>query len=697
MDLIDRKRIINKELPRYKNGEQPKWIDKNAENIVTAGASLLGFGAQMNSAGDYNKSQDDLNMQAGQSQSSTGGYGYQTQNAVDASREAEEVKAKNKAETLGLMGSGAATGAAVGSLLGPVGGIVGGAVGGIAGLVGGLFGGKNRERKMKEAIRKQQYEAGLRNEFNRARANTSRLSDAYAEENGFDATQYLNTGFAKGKQPVYSPFGKINAAPDSKVSKGEVAIDTRTGSRYRIPTGPNDTALFAGGKNPYTAIITNKYGLSDIAMNDPETAIALQGALKENGMLGRNKQGYKCGKMPKYKIGRSPKGDLPPVLEDTVFPEIKYDIYDEDIPELTEEQLKNIALKNQVKRGPVIYGSKNKSKIGAAIPVGSANPKFAEMDFVNLPVTNMNIRNVDGAKLQNNAEPKVGNIGNPFIPTSMVNREWMTDLPLSSINPASIYSQESPKFRDPSLTVSEDPVFLDIPNGPISGAQIPIPTVTPNFRQPGQIDVKPSNVKNPNTAGGKKEKGSDKLSWIPNAISSGLGLLAGYNQYTDAKNQSVYKPDTYVRNPYSGKANSILAGLRPNELPIINSILKERDAANYGLVNSGGLTTAQKYLGRIATARNSQANIYNALANLQNMHNQYRSAYANSLLQQGAQEAANQMAAMRADNDVYMRGHAARQQGMQVGMQNMLAQLQQGIANEEKRRMFNKMYGLYAA
>ena len=236
---------------------------------------------------------------------STGGYGYQAQNAADTSKEMSEVSAQNTASTLGLVGSGASAGAAIGSLAGPVGGLIGGAVGAVGGLIGGIFGGKSRARKAKEALMRQQREAAIQTDFNRARANTDRLSDKYAEENGFDAGQYLNSGFAKGKQPVYSPFGKVNAKADSKVSKGEVAIDTLTGSRYRIPTGPNDTALFAGGKSPYTAIITNKYGLSDIAMEDPETAIALQGALKENGMLGRNKQGYKCGKLPKYYLGRN--------------------------------------------------------------------------------------------------------------------------------------------------------------------------------------------------------------------------------------------------------------------------------------------------------------------------------------------------------------------------------------------------------
>lgn len=116
--------------------------------------------------------------------------------------------------------------------------------------------------------------------------------------------------FAKGKQPTYSAFGPTNAKPDSYVSKGEVAINTMTGDAYRIPTGKNDTAKFVGGKDPYTAIISNKYGLSDYAMVDPIGAIELQGMYKNMGLLGKSKGEYKAGKMPRRDTGWLPNAIL---------------------------------------------------------------------------------------------------------------------------------------------------------------------------------------------------------------------------------------------------------------------------------------------------------------------------------------------------------------------------------------------------
>ena len=598
MDLTQRKYINNnKDLLKFDKGLTP-FQQRLQANGATALTSTVGFVGNLANAGSYNKTVDDLNTQAGQSSMSTGGYGYQAQNTADTSKEMSEVSAQNTANTIGMVGSGASAGAAIGSLAGPVGGLIGGAVGAVGGLIGGIFGGKSRARKAKEALLRQQREAAIQTEFNRARANTDRLSDKYAEENGFDATQYLNSGFASGKQPVYSPFGKVNAKADSKVSKGEVAIDTLTGSRYRIPTGPNDTALFAGGKSPYTAIITNKYGLSDIAMEDPETAIALQGMLKENGMLGRNKQGYKCGKMPKYKYGDQPWGYKDPFIT---------------------QKMKELGIPDPTETIPF------------SIP--------------NEPVTPASISGIRPDEQPRIGGGPTGQIYTNKIPTT-----------IGGVYPASI-PEYSLKFKEPSLTV-------DVPS-----------------------------VKNDDVNSKKSKKSWD---WLPNAISSGATSLAGLGQYLSAKGQSVYKPNSYVPNPNKGKAMNILAGLRPNELPIINSLTDAQGRAYYGLDNAGGVSAAQKYLARVGTARNTQRGIYEALAGLQDRYNQMRSQYANSLLSSGAQEAANMMNANKYDTDIYMRGHAARQQGMQTGIQNMIAGLQQGIANADKLNRFNKMYSLYA-
>ena len=53
------------------------------------------------------------------------------------------------------------------------------------------------------------------------------------------------------------------------------------------------------------------------------------------------------------------------------------------------------------------------------------------------------------------------------------------------------------------------------------------------------------------------------------------------------------------------------------------------------------------------------------------------------------------MAASQFAEDMTAKAHAARQQGMQTGISNMLAQLQNYYANEFKRNQFNETLGLY--
>lgn len=580
MDLTQRKYINNnKDLLKFESGLTP-FQQRLQANGATALTSTIGFVGNLANAGSYNKTVDDLNTQAGQSSMSTGGYGYQAQNTADASKEMSEVSAQNTANTIGMVGSGASAGAAIGSLAGPVGGLIGGAVGAVGGLIGGIFGGKSRARKAKEALMRQQREAAIQTDFNRARANTDRLSDKYAEENGFDATQYLNSGFAKGKQPEINIPGYHTT--DSKLSGKEVyghvnplGIVDFIG---RVPGKKDnkDSHNFAGGKDPGTFVITNKYGLSDIAMEDPETAIALQGALKENGMLGRNKQGYKCGKLPKYYLGRN-------------------------------------------------------------LNLGSLSPALNGMQKAALPV-----------------------------------------------------ELEQIKYRDPSLTANIP--MLNINKGEI----FKYPNADKMYEDYSKKNISPILKDQEDHQTTSPKRNGINLDWLPNAISSGATSLAGLGQYLNAKSQSVYKPNSYIPNPNKGKAMNILAGLRPNELPIINGLTDAQAKAMYALDNAGGMSGAQKYLARVGMLRNTQKSVYDALFGLQGQYNQLRSQYANSLLSSGAQEAINRMNANKYDTDIYMRGHAARQQGMQTGIQNMIAGLQQGIANADKLNRFNKMYSLYA-
>lgn len=183
--------------------------------------------------------------------------------------------------------------------------------------------------------------------------------------------------------------------------------------------------------------------------------------------------------------------------------------------------------------------------------------------------------------------------------------------------------------------------------------------------------------------------------WIPNAISSGATMLGGLVQYLDAKNQSVKKPNSYVSNPYELEALSTLAGLRINPYPIMQQLRSAEHRTNSAIDRSGGLGVGQRKLSRLSALNTTQNNISNVLSTIQQQNNSYLSDYAKTALQAGANNAKMKMAADQYDLDYYSKAHAARQQGMQAGMYNMINGLQQYYANDFKRRQFNDTMGLY--
>lgn len=186
------------------------------------------------------------------------------------------------------------------------------------------------------------------------------------------------------------------------------------------------------------------------------------------------------------------------------------------------------------------------------------------------------------------------------------------------------------------------------------------------------------------------------LSWWGNAIPSLMGATASLGQYFGAKADKPYKPDTYVQNKYQNKALGTLAGLRIDPYGTMQQLREAEARSNYAVNASGGLSTAQKNLARIASLNGTQQQIGNMLNSIQAQNNAYRSAYANAMLQTGESEAQRRQQSKQWDLDYYSKAHAARQQMMQMGMRNFLDYVNQYSANEFKRKSAIANYDLYA-
>lgn len=186
-----------------------------------------------------------------------------------------------------------------------------------------------------------------------------------------------------------------------------------------------------------------------------------------------------------------------------------------------------------------------------------------------------------------------------------------------------------------------------------------------------------------------------KYGW-DNILTNGFGALSSIGQYIDAARQDIKIPNIYAKNKYGNRALNTLAGLHPNQYPLLQQMNQAYNNARYDINRSGGQSGAQRYLANVALGVQNQRNIANTLAQLQNQDLGYRQNYANVAAQMGAQEAANRQAANQYREQYAAASHAAKQQGKQMGIRNLMDYVNTFYKNRFKLDQFNRMYNLYA-
>lgn len=86
--------------------------------------------------------------------------------------------------------------------------------------------------------------------------------------------------------------------PNARVSNGETIINP-DGSTFRVGRGKDNKDSIPVHLSDGQGVITNKYGLSDLAQINPGLALNMQTTLKQQGKL----SGYKNGKLPRFENG----------------------------------------------------------------------------------------------------------------------------------------------------------------------------------------------------------------------------------------------------------------------------------------------------------------------------------------------------------------------------------------------------------
>ena len=178
-------------------------------------------------------------------------------------------------------------------------------------------------------------------------------------------------------------------------------------------------------------------------------------------------------------------------------------------------------------------------------------------------------------------------------------------------------------------------------------------------------------------------------------IPTGTGALLSLGQYFQAKNQRPKGSDIYAGNPYEQAALNQMDSFRINPYAIARANADAERRAAYQVGNIGGLTGGQRGAGRIALALGTMANNAKAMSDIELQNIQLAQQAAQAKINAGDAYAKRRMAASAQDYENYASAHAARQQGMQVGLRNFMDYLNSYMSNEYKRKQGINMLDLY--
>ena len=229
------------------------------------------------------------------------GNTYNTYTAPNLQAELDYAKAqktsKNVNNTIGAIGTGAAAGAVIGSSVPVLGTAIGAGVGALYGLGSWLFGFGDTYEDTVNEFKKTQDIAALKSLQSEASAKNKDVRQEFYDRSNPDG----RVGAAKGKKPVYGRGGKTNA----KVSSGEWIGNLKEGWIQQVPGEPNNNDTENANLRSSDYVISNPFVPLAAATGDIEGTLMLQ------DMYNRNKQNFKqapmkakCGKMPKYNIGK---------------------------------------------------------------------------------------------------------------------------------------------------------------------------------------------------------------------------------------------------------------------------------------------------------------------------------------------------------------------------------------------------------
>lgn len=180
-----------------------------------------------------------------------------------------------------------------------------------------------------------------------------------------------------------------------------------------------------------------------------------------------------------------------------------------------------------------------------------------------------------------------------------------------------------------------------------------------------------------------------------NVLANGLGLIQSWRDYNDAANDDIHRTAINPFNPYERKAADLMAGRVMSAYPQMRAITNEGATQRYKINQSGGLSAMQKTMANITNSMGSKIARANALANVQQVNNQYAKENAELLDKMGAQYMDASTRAQMFNEQQNAAAQAARTQQMSMAKRNALDYITQFAKNAWERNQFDQMMNLY--
>lgn len=194
-----------------------------------------------------------------------------------------------------------------------------------------------------------------------------------------------------------------------------------------------------------------------------------------------------------------------------------------------------------------------------------------------------------------------------------------------------------------------------------------------------------------------KTNGNLPHAWggLENILATVPGMIQSWSDYNSISNDDIHRTQLNPFHKYEGAISDLMRGRSVSAYPQMQAITNTEAAQRYRINQSGGLTAMQKTMSNLANSMNSKIARANALANTQQIKNQYDKETADMLNNMGSTVMDATTRAQMFNEQMNASAHAAKTQGLNMAKRNMLDYTTQFAKNAWEKSQFDQMMDLY--